>query len=312
MKGKLVLVDHTNYNQLEFSDTIAYLTCDDGADSFITPNDVLNQVMNGKPQAILLYSTVTTYCSLGGTDLSYKSIWTMTDTFEAGMTKNITSDSSAGVIRATILGDDSDGDTDGSPQGGNNSAVAMSILYSITGLITLLFLIIIATGAIRAHRHPERYGPRASYGGRPRQSRARGLARAVLETLPIVKFGDPQPAKDPENELESISGDTQQNHTSVTPHEATTSDVASVGSSSKGKEREAPVTATELSAASTSASNENRENTEQKEEEHLGCSICTEDFVVGQDVRVLPCDHKFHPQCIDPWLVNVSGTCPLW
>jgi hypothetical protein len=29
-------------------------------------------------------------------------------------------------------------------------------------------------------------------------------------------------------------------------------------------------------------------------------------------VRVLPCNHSFHPACIDPWLLNVSGTCPLW
>jgi hypothetical protein len=29
-------------------------------------------------------------------------------------------------------------------------------------------------------------------------------------------------------------------------------------------------------------------------------------------VRVLPCQHQFHPPCVDPWLVNVSGTCPLW
>ncbi|XXG97063.1 hypothetical protein Hte_003357 [Hypoxylon texense] len=320
IRGNLVTVDHTNYNKLDFTDIIAYLSCDDGADSFITPVDVLNQVMTGKPQAILLFSTIATHCSLGGRDLAYRSIWTMTDPQDAGMAKNFTS--SAGVVRANIFGgDDSDSDSDGSQsQGGNNSAVAMSILYSITGLITLLFLIIIATGAIRAHRHPERYGPRASYGGRPRQSRAKGLARAVLETLPIIKFGDPQPPKDPENELESVSGDRQQHTASPTPHEATTSDVASERSATaKGKEREVPVTATELSAASTSATasastsaqDENRGNNGQTEEEHLGCSICTEDFTVGQDVRVLPCDHKFHPQCIDPWLVNVSGTCPL-
>ena len=49
-----------------------------------------------------------------------------------------------------------------------------------------------------------------------------------------------------------------------------------------------------------------------KQEEGLGCSICTEDFVKGEDVRLLPCNHQYHPECIDPWLLNVSGTCPLW
>ena len=65
----------------------------------------------------------------------------------------------------------------------------MVILFSITGIITALFLIIIVIGAIRAHRTPQRYGPRNSL-GRPRQSRAKGLARAMLETLPIVKFNN--------------------------------------------------------------------------------------------------------------------------
>lgn len=49
-----------------------------------------------------------------------------------------------------------------------------------------------------------------------------------------------------------------------------------------------------------------------EEDGHLGCSICTDDFCTGEDVRVLPCNHKFHPACVDPWLLNVSGTCPLW
>ncbi|KAI7312747.1 hypothetical protein KC315_g11902, partial [Hortaea werneckii] len=45
--------------------------------------------------------------------------------------------------------------------------------------------------------------------------------------------------------------------------------------------------------------------------DNQGCSICTDDFEIGQDQRVLPCNHRFHPACIDPWLLNVSGTCPL-
>lgn len=42
------------------------------------------------------------------------------------------------------------------------------------------------------------------------------------------------------------------------------------------------------------------------------CSICTEDFVDGDDVRRLPCGHVFHPRCIDPWLSGFAVTCPLW
>lgn len=42
------------------------------------------------------------------------------------------------------------------------------------------------------------------------------------------------------------------------------------------------------------------------------CSICTEDFVDGDDIRRLPCDHIYHPRCIDPWLSGFAVTCPLW
>lgn len=42
------------------------------------------------------------------------------------------------------------------------------------------------------------------------------------------------------------------------------------------------------------------------------CSICTEDFVDGDDIRRLPCDHIFHQRCIDPWLTGFAVTCPLW
>ncbi|KAH7217052.1 hypothetical protein BKA60DRAFT_571050 [Fusarium oxysporum] len=41
------------------------------------------------------------------------------------------------------------------------------------------------------------------------------------------------------------------------------------------------------------------------------CSICTEDFIEGKNLRKLPCGHLFHPQCIDPWLIGRSRTCPL-
>lgn len=282
------------------------MSCDPNKDnSFISPDDMFNAITSGpnKPKAVLLYSTAGMSCSLGK-EPAYTSIWTMVSNDEAkgarGMVVN-----SGGTIRAAITGSESQGDSAPSPQGGgNNSAVAMSILYSITGLITLLFLIIIGTGAVRAHRHPERYGPR------PMQSRARGLARAVLETLPIVKFGDPAPTAkgDLEQELESVSGDhrpgsVKVSHTVQTRETSATPSAPAETTTQSNSGTEARPVVVDTPAAKPEA-HENDEN--------LGCSICTEDFTVGEDVRVLPCDHKFHPGCVDPWLVNVSGTCPLW
>lgn len=74
--------------------------------------------------------------------------------------------------------------------GGANTGLAMIILYAITGCVTLLFLIVIMSGAIRAMRHPERYGPRARNArpGDNGQSRIGGLSQAILDTFPVVKF----------------------------------------------------------------------------------------------------------------------------
>jgi len=40
------------------------------------------------------------------------------------------------------------------------------------------------------------------------------------------------------------------------------------------------------------------------------CSICHEDAQEGEQWMVLTCDHKFHPDCIKPWLTD-HNTCPL-
>ena len=46
--------------------------------------------------------------------------------------------------------------------------------------------------------------------------------------------------------------------------------------------------------------------------EPLSCSVCTEDFFESDNVRILPCGHIHHQSCIDPWLLDFAGTCPLW
>uniref|UniRef100_UPI00358EBCC3 E3 ubiquitin-protein ligase RNF149 n=1 Tax=Myxine glutinosa TaxID=7769 RepID=UPI00358EBCC3 len=40
------------------------------------------------------------------------------------------------------------------------------------------------------------------------------------------------------------------------------------------------------------------------------CAVCIEGYKSSEEVRVLPCKHFFHKNCVDPWLIN-HRTCPM-
>ncbi|OQR85603.1 hypothetical protein ACHHYP_20563 [Achlya hypogyna] len=44
--------------------------------------------------------------------------------------------------------------------------------------------------------------------------------------------------------------------------------------------------------------------------ENIQCSICLEDLTLGSQARMVPCFHRFHPECIDPWL-SEKAECPI-
>ena len=119
----------------------------------------------------------------------------------------------------------------------------------------------------------------------------------MLDTIPIVKFGDNnkdevKPKKEVDIEMAAAANG---NTTAQDKSNSGTAEVTEAGS---------------IPAVTGAATNTpNADGTD--EAGHLGCSICTEDFNRGEEVRLLPCNHKFHPECVDPWLLNVSGTCPL-
>ena len=302
---------------------IGYLSCD--------PDAYQQQAINAKralmiaaahsPKAIVLYSTNQTRCSFSSSDgFAYNSLYTTTDSPSAAKLKQAlrasvpSADLTQILLASRVNGTKDDG---GSPFGKSpTTAVAMIVLYSITGIITALFLIIIVIGAVRAHRHPERYGPRHIV-GRPRQSRAKGIARAVLDTLPIVKFGDREEDKPPTSssrDMElgsSASPETVQTGLSGV-HEPPQHDTGVAQPREKdaneGSDAIQPATEDETTKPSEVA----EDSAGVIPHDDLACSVCTDDFVKGQDIRLLPCQHKFHPECIDPWLLNVSGTCPLW
>ena len=47
------------------------------------------------------------------------------------------------------------------------------------------------------------------------------------------------------------------------------------------------------------------------ENEAACCAICLEEFEPKEKVRVLPCGHKFHEDCLIPWLTERHASCPL-
>ncbi|KAF2147852.1 hypothetical protein K461DRAFT_73443 [Myriangium duriaei CBS 260.36] len=310
------------------STTIIYFPCDPDAYPAIGADSVENlylQVSVMNAGAILLYSSEGPGCNLtqiAGVPMqqTYKRVWTLTSPLDADhllADDNSTTDPLIATLGPQTVLNYTDF-TNITQQYNNpsksyspslNTQVAMIVLYTVTGLVSALFLVIIAMGAIRAHRHPERYGPRAARRGRSHQTRAGGLARAMLDSLPIVKFGAPETPKQPDVELANANehSETVRSDSAPTLTKENTPDQTPKQSPDSSPELDRSSVRSGIGPATVAAQPADPQNNE----EAPSCSICTDDFEPGQDMRVLPCDHKFHPACVDPWLVNVSGTCPL-
>ncbi|KAJ6586947.1 hypothetical protein DFH09DRAFT_1142055 [Mycena vulgaris] len=202
-----------------------------------------------------------------------------------------------------------------------NTAVAMIVLYAFSGGVSLIFCIIIISGAIRAIRHPERYGPRARNRDGDDQGRARGLTRAILDTFPIVKFGNP---RESETSMKDIQGAINMPETETRP---STQGPSICSSPNAGEDNARPVTPLTTNGMLTHASAmgplsilDNASQPETSKSDAIPaaigretCPICIVDFEEGDDLRVLPCDgaHCFHQTCVDPWLLELSTACPI-
>ncbi|KAL8820067.1 MAG: hypothetical protein Q9223_001645 [Gallowayella weberi] len=311
LEGDLILTDPTNVNNLSGS-SIAYISCDsDAYKGNIGPDQTFDAALarSPPPLSIVLYSLNANRCNLVPLADRSTNVYSMKDTNSSAEVVNILQ-SGMDMENSTISRTHEGGGGGGGILGKSpTTAVAMIILYSITGIITALFLIIIIVGAIRAHRHPERYGPRNIH-GRPRQSRAKGIARAMLETIPIVKFGDndgtkaAEPAVNSERDIEMAPSQTAPETSSQAQRHTSGTTSAIPGEQSEASNDAVTTEKATINPQPTDDPIANADN-------GLACSVCTDDFTKGQDVRVLPCNHKFHPECIDPWLLNVSGTCPM-
>lgn len=177
----------------------------------------------------------------------------------------------------------------------------MTVGIALISLVVFLFFCLMCVGYYRTSWTPGFTGTRTVIPRRVRPSRVPGLAKGVIESLPIVRFEDRR-GRDVElgERLPGVRGQDNSSRQGVVgvgvrsiPDKASRNFVKSGG-----------VEVTAISSTSFSLSAE--------VPGEFNCSICLEDFIDSEEIRLLPCDHKFHPKCVDPWLHSVSGTCPIW
>ncbi|KAG8932495.1 hypothetical protein FRC02_001018 [Tulasnella sp. 418] len=219
----------------------------------------------------------------------------------------------------------------------SNTGLAMIILYAITGCVSALFCVVIISGAIRAFRHPERYGPRP---GDPNvqgpegqaQTRTAGLTRAILDTFPVVKFGratnNTATSRTMQSDHKPKMTDVEQNADGKEVYgiellgrsqgtDPYSGQQSPSNQDSDNRRHTSPTAATAFATSSRTAGNTtDQQDVDEISPQTIGretCPICILDFEEGDDLRVLPCEgkHTFHRDCVDPWLLELSSSCPL-
>jgi len=195
---------------------------------------------------------------------------------------------------------------------------------------------------IRAIRHPERYRAASGSGDVGGPGRGGVLTRAILDTFPLIKFGARRAevetqmrAKDQdleaygnrpsstlemrdiqndvlatssagsENARASTVADADTENDAARPHSLVHNDDTELADLPPARPRAGPSV---LAPRVTSAADPLPESIGRET-----CPICIVDFDDGDDVRVLPCEgkHVFHQACVDPWLLELSSSCPI-
>ncbi|KAH7348282.1 hypothetical protein BKA65DRAFT_257615 [Rhexocercosporidium sp. MPI-PUGE-AT-0058] len=179
------------------------------------------------------------------------------------------------------------------------------IFYITLGIIFAVFVLAMLTGTFITHRNQRRHGTQQATQPRPRQSRTSGIDRIVIESIPIVRFGEDNVKGAGQRDIEPAAtcqiNDGSQSTTILATSSSTIPEKIKAASDQRANTLE--TAGGSLSTAQVPPL--------QTQSHSLECSICVDDFVQGEETRMLPCTHRFHPGCIDPWLLDTSGTCPV-
>ncbi|RPB23840.1 hypothetical protein L211DRAFT_868408 [Terfezia boudieri ATCC MYA-4762] len=312
---------HSNSND---SSTIALLSCDDDSakENFL-------HAARQRPKAIILYTSEGNCCIFQST------YWQSTDPDQPFLFTftNMKAINTSNLLRYEITTGTNVSveywahfDESAPPPTISVQPSKMDAPKGSAKLIVYVFVILIAAGFLAmilflAVKVSKRRGgePTQNVRAHPRQSRARGIEKAALDALPVVKFGS-KPSETTPNDVEMQDGAPSLD-TGGSMMELQSEAVEQARAAPLSQEREHRMKATTAIVMANSPTGSPPAGTPSREVEaptavepdpnQVRCPVCLEDFEEDQEVRVLPCSHSFHTDCIDPWLLNVAGSCPL-
>lgn len=310
-------------SQLESTGAMPYIDCNATASEI---DAMLAQVQTYGISCAVVYSSTLAGCAAGPRQdwlrQMIPNLFTMVTSSSAMQLLQILRNPSPNVVTASISGSDSKFQT---PQKGNSKALIA--LYVTTSVVLATLLAILVCAFIRVRRHPERYNHRNS----DYAMRAKGLAKAVLDSIPLVQVSK-NPQNSDEEEQKSNSGEERntlaqsgEQHILDDPSKAATSEdcttlpqlaQSEIDGVSRPRSSGTPRSIELTGKAAIHHANPNKGSRTKPlkilitDNEDI-CPICFEEYEEGELLRLLPCKHKFHASCIDPWLLEASSECPL-
>lgn len=190
--------------------------------------------------------------------------------------------------------------------------------YNLTGLIDILWEVPI---------DPDFAVTRVAF-SRHQQWERRHLTKCMLGRIPIISFGEHYLGLKPKSDVEPESRCDDASATSTEDDEGTSDDseegvlVPQLKDSLSDDWHKISKMSVECSSSEERTLNDEERvcpNDSPIPFPHqTSCSICRSDFQRGEKLRVLPCKHLFHQQCIDQWLLGSrsapemhTNCCPL-